>query len=112
MREGSEVVRDRAQSGARFRQFGKAPADAAPEDKAPEGVFDRGPPHRAGDIEQVAPGIERRWLNPYCYREFGRRPELFTASPFRGNPVRCNLPAEGDTDLFDHLKPKYLQPPK
>jgi hypothetical protein len=78
-------------------------------EKEPPSVFAK-PAHRAGEIQVLVPGIERRWLSERCYMEFGHPPELFAGRGPRVNPVRCNVgPDEVRGDLFDHLKPDYLK---
>lgn len=67
-------------------------------------------PHRAGDIEMVGPGIERRWISENCYWEFGRPPPLFTGPLPRLHQVHCKPGAlEPAGDLFDEIKPGYLK---
>jgi len=59
----------------------------------------------------IGPGIERRWVSGRCYWEFGRPPDLLWSPGPRINPLRCMAGSgSADGDLFEHLKPKYLQP--
>ena len=82
--------------------------DGLPSDKAPPGVFDRDS-HHAGDVQVLGPGIERRWISARCYREFGLPPGLLADSRFNVLPITCLGPQPPDSDLFDHLKPGYLE---
>ncbi|MEO8316668.1 MAG: hypothetical protein ABI645_17955 [Pseudomonadota bacterium] len=68
------------------------------------------PAHRAGEIEVLGPGIERRWLSENCFMEFGHPLlELFPAPGPKVNPVRCRMGSAVDGHIFDHLKPEYLK---
>jgi hypothetical protein len=107
--EAEEAAQRIANSVAPRRGFGKPSEDNVATDKPPVGIFERGSPHRAGDIEMIGPGIERRWLNENCFQEFGHLPELFPAPGLRVNTVRCLVGRAADGTLFEHLKPGYLK---
>jgi hypothetical protein len=81
-----------------------------PANEAPAGVVDRKSPHRAGAIEILGPGYERRWISSRCYREFGGSPSLLAGHGFKVTPISC-LVGSGppDSDLFEHLRPEYLR---
>jgi hypothetical protein len=109
-KEAATAIQNMAQSGSGAVTFGDRPQDEAPSVKAPYGVFEKRSPRKAGYVEEIAPGITRKWVNERCYREFGHLPELFADQGPKVNPVRC-LAGPGPVfgDLFDHLKPKYLK---
>jgi hypothetical protein len=112
-REAHEAAQRMTQSTAPRRGFGKPPVDAVVTDKPPVGIFERESQHHAGDIEMIAPGVERRWYSENCFQEFGHLPELFPAPGLRTNPVRCMTGRrKADGALFEHLKPGYLKQKK
>ena len=107
--EATAAAREVTRPKSGPRQFGDRPEEEPP----PQGKYDRPllkpPAHRAGDIEMLGPGIERRWVSENCYMEFGHPlPELFPAPGPKVNPVRCRL-GSVDGHIFDHLKPEYLK---
>jgi hypothetical protein len=107
---GEAANADQQIAQARRKGFGEAPQDSMPAEKKPLGVFERGPPHRAGDIELFEDGVERRWISSRCYLDFGGPPDPLARRKPRVNPVQCMLgSSEPDGDLFDHLKPRYLK---
>jgi hypothetical protein len=107
---GSAAEADQQIARSRHNGFGEGPRDDLPSARKPLGVFERGPPHRAGDIELFEDGVERRWVNSRCYRDFGGPPDPLARRNPGLNPLRCSAgPREVDGDLFDHLKPGYLK---
>jgi hypothetical protein len=111
--EAQEAARRMANSVAPRRGFGKPPEEDVVIDKPPVGIFERGSAHRAGDIEMIGPGIERRWYSDRCFQEYGHLPDLFPAPGLRINPVRCTRgPRNADGTLFEHLTPEYLKQKK
>ena len=62
------------------------------------------------ESEMIEPGVERRWINSRCYREFGTKGVQLPGALPNINPVTC-LIGSGPVrdDLFDHLKPEYLK---
>lgn len=107
---GAAAEADQRIAQSRRMGFGEAPQDNQTPEKKPLGVFERGPPHRAGDIEMFEDGVERRWVNSRCYRDFGGPPDPLA----RRNPgiklLHCLMGSrEVDGDLFDHLKPGYMK---
>lgn len=110
-KEAETAIQELSQSKPGSPTFGARPKEEPTSDKKPLGVFERKPAHRAaGIIEELGPGLERRWLSEKCYIEFGHLPELIPGSGPRVNPVRCMMGSSSvDGDLFDHLKPGYLK---
>jgi hypothetical protein len=81
-----------------------------PTRKAPIGIFDIESPHKAGDVDILGPGIERRWLSKSCYREFGHMPKPYTGREMNFPvPISCLGPSKPRGDLFEELKPEYLK---
>jgi hypothetical protein len=110
---GAAVEADRQISRWKHNGFGEGPADEPLSAKKPLGVFERGSPHRAGDIELFEDGVERRWVSSRCYRDFGGPPDSLARRNPGLNLLHCSAgPREVDGDLFDHLKPGYLKPKK
>ena len=107
--EATTIARKLADPESGPVQFGNRHKEAPPTDDRYIHPLIKPPVRRAGLIEMVGPGIERRWLSERCYIEFGRLPELFPAPGPRVNPVRCMIGPSIDGHIFDHLKPKYLQ---
>jgi hypothetical protein len=104
----AEVARLLEQS--RHLGFAEPPEDDVLRQKEPPGVFERGPPHRAGDIEIFERGFERRWVSSSCYQEYGVPRDPLARTIPRVNPVHCLSGSRAvDMDLFDHLKPGYLK---
>ena len=103
-------VQQLARSTSERRGFGQAPQEDALSNEVPAGVVDGKSPHRAGSIEILGPGYERRWISSRCYREFGGPPSLLAGTGFKVTPTTC-LVGSGppDSDLFEHLKPEYLR---
>jgi hypothetical protein len=87
--------------------FGKQPEEE--QRKEPRGIFEKKSPREAGYIEEIAPGVTRKWMSDKCYMEFGHPPPLFAGQGPAVNPVQCVMEGEPDGVLFDHLKPKYLK---
>lgn len=107
---GAVAEADQRIAQSRRKGFGAAPQDPRLSGKKPLGVFERGPPHRAGDIELFEDGIERRWVNSRCYRDFGGPPDPLPRRNPGINLLHCLMGSrEADGDLFDHLKPGYLK---
>jgi hypothetical protein len=107
--EAQKSVRESGRSTHELKRFGSTPQDGPPSDDAPVSIFDGKSPRRAGYVESLGPGYERRWLSSRCYREFGAPPSLSGGTGFIGTPITCLIgsgPPNGH--LFDHLKPKYL----
>jgi hypothetical protein len=90
-------------------KFGPANPRDEPAD-APPNFFEGNSPRKAGYIEMIEPGVERRWINSRCYREFGTKGVQLPGALPNINPVTC-LIGSGPVrdDLFDHLKPEYLK---
>ncbi len=109
-KEATKAIRNMAQSESGPATSADRPQDEAPSVKGPRGIFEKRSPREAGYIEELAPGITRRWLSEKCYQEFGHLPPLFADQRPAANPVRCIIgSSEPDGDLFDHLKPEYLK---
>ncbi|HWL62770.1 MAG TPA: hypothetical protein VNQ32_08225 [Steroidobacteraceae bacterium] len=91
-------------------KFGSTDEDEEPSDDPPRNIFEGNSPRRAGIVEMIEPGVERRWINSRCYREFGRKRDQVAGTRPDLNPVSC-LIGSGPVrdDLFDHLKPDYLK---
>jgi hypothetical protein len=107
---GAAAKADQQIAQSRRKGFGAAPQDDPPSEKKPLGLFERGPQHRAGDIEMFEDGVERRWVSSRCYRDFGGPPNPLARRNPRVNPLHCLLgPSAVDEDLFDHLKPGYMK---
>lgn len=90
-------------------KFGPANPGDEPTDPS-RNIFESNSPRKAGYIEMIEPGVERRWINSRCYREFGRKGVQLPGALPNINPVTC-LIGSGPVrdDLFDHLKPEYLK---
>jgi hypothetical protein len=89
------------------REFGAMPKEEASSQEAPVEFFRKS---RAGEIEMIGPGLERRWISDRCYMEFGHPPDLFFSLAPKANMAYCLAPRLPRDDLFDHLKPEYLKP--
>ncbi len=85
------------------------PADDAAPTKPPTSIFDKESPHHAGDVDILAPGVERLWMNSQCYREFGHMPTRQAGGEMNAVPITCLGPSEPRGDLFEDLKPDYLK---
>jgi hypothetical protein len=110
---GAAAEADQRISQSRRKGFGEGSQDNQTSGRKTLGVFERGPPHRAGDIEMFEDGVERRWVNSRCYRDFGGPPDPLARRSPRVNLLNCLMgPREVEGDLFDHLKPGYLQQKK
>jgi hypothetical protein len=89
-REAGTAIQEMSESKSGSLTFRDRPKEESSSDKKPLGVFERKPAHRAaGIIEELGPGLERRWLSERCYIEFGHLPELIPGRGPRVNPVRC-----------------------
>jgi hypothetical protein len=74
-----------------------------------KGLFDLGPAHKPGTVENFGEGIVRTWVSAYCYElnpmayaGLGGSPPLF--------PTCLRSEASyGGGDLFESLTPKYLR---
>jgi len=90
-------------------EFGRLQEDD-PSTPTNRNFFEGTSPRRAGFIEMLESGVERRWISSRCYREFGksRTAPLGAASDL--NPITCLVGPGGSprSDLFDHLKPEYF----
>jgi hypothetical protein len=106
--EAAKAIQKMEQSDSNAVLFGDLP-QAEQTTKAPHGVFEKRNPREAGYIEELAPGITRRWISEKCYQEFGHLPPLFAGQGPAVNPVRCIMEGDPYGDLFDHLKPEYLK---
>lgn len=102
------VARESALARPGYQHFGPVAREQEPSLKVPKGIFERGSPFRAGDIQKLDMGAERHWISSRCFREFGHVPELFGYRP-KVVPVTCLGPSAPNSDLFDHLKPEYLK---
>ena len=91
-------------------EFGLDTNQPQPEEPAPLNIFRSNSPRRAGYVEMLEPGVERRWVSSRCYRDFGKPALIIPGTRPDLNPMTC-LVGEGPVrdDLFDHLKPDYLQ---
>lgn len=108
--EAAAVIQDMTRPKSGPRQFGDRQKEEPPPDDRYIHPLVKPPAHRAGDIEILGPGIERRWLGERCYMEFGHPLlELFPAPGPKVNPVRCMMGSSVDGHIFDHLKPEYLK---
>jgi hypothetical protein len=109
-REAEDAARRAVLLGANDRDF----SDSTKDETRPRRKIEEAPKtergHRAGDIEMVGPGIERRWVSENCFWEFGRPPPLFAGPLPRIHQVQCKLgPADPNSHLFDEIKPRYLK---
>ncbi len=91
-------------------KFGSSGQSEDPTQELGRNIFESRSPRRAGFVEMIEPGVERRWLSSRCYREFGKRRDSVADTRPDLNPVTC-LMGSGPPrdDLFDHLKPDYLK---
>jgi hypothetical protein len=107
--QAAQAARQWAEPDSGPMQFGPAIPGDEPKDP-PRNIFESNSPRRAGYIEMIEPGVERRWISSRCYREFGAKGVQFPGALPTINPVTC-LIGSGPVrdDLFDHLKPEYLK---
>jgi hypothetical protein len=88
-------------------EFGAIPKEETASQEEPVEFFRKS---REGEIQMIAPGIERRWTSDRCYVEFGHPPDLFFSLAPKVIMSQCLGPRLTRDDLFDHLKPEYLKP--
>lgn len=101
---------DWADSGPPLKASGRVNEDDEPAGSSVRGIFERNSPRQAGYVEMLAPGVERRWSNSRCYRDFGVPADRIAGTRSDLNPLNCITgPSAVRDDLFDHLKPDYLQ---
>lgn len=91
-------------------EFGLEAHQPDPEEPPSLNIFRSNSPRRAGYVEMLEPGVERRWVSSRCYREFGKPSLVIPGTRPDLNPLTC-LTGKGPVrdDLFDHLKPDYLK---
>lgn len=94
--------------GDRSIDWNRETVSAAQEAVEPRTQTSRG--HRAGDIETLGPGRERRWVSEKCFWEFGNPPPLFAEPGPRIQAIHCvSGSTEPNGHLLDEIKPRYLQ---
>ena len=107
--QAAQAARRWAEPDSGPMKFGPAQPGDEPDDP-PRNIFESNSPRKAGYIEMIAPGVERRWINSRCYREFGTQGVQLPGALPNINPVTCLIGAGPvRDDLFDHLKPEYLK---
>lgn len=108
--EATGAARRSVELGTKAREFSDLTRDDSVLRKKIEEAPKVSRGHRAGDIEMVGPGIERRWVSEKCYWEFGTPPPLFAGQGPMTNPLHCMIGSvEPNSHLFDEIKPKYLR---
>lgn len=108
--DAEKTARAWADSNADSRGFNPAAPAREPANAPGRNIFRLDTPRRAGYTEMLGPGIERRWSNSRCYRDFGVPPDRVAGTRQDLNPLTCLVgPGSLRDDLFDHLKPDYLQ---
>jgi hypothetical protein len=70
------------------------------------GMFDRGPAHKPGTVENLGEGMVRIWVDHYCYRIGGIDPH--TGRP---NGVTCRGRPVKQSATLDEFIPRYLKAP-
>lgn len=104
------IARQLAEAGSGPMQFGSAGEEEEPREPAAPDFFELDSPRKAGYVEMLGPGRERRWINSRCYRDFGKPPYTITGTRPDLNPINCMVgPGSPRSDLFDHLKPDSLK---
>lgn len=108
--EAGRIARQLAETGSGPKVFGQAGEADEPGEPAVPNFFESESPRKAGYVEMLGPGLERRWINSRCYREFGRPPDRIAGTRPDLNPIQCMVgPGSPRSDLFDHLKPDNLK---
>lgn len=107
--EAKQAAQRLARSQYERKGMGAAPEDDAPTKRPSDGIYEKENPHRAGDVQVLGQGIERRWISPRCYREFGHIPKPYTGTGINTLPITCLGPSPPRGDLFEDLKPDYLK---
>jgi hypothetical protein len=104
------IARQLAEQDSGARAFGQGAGKDGLREPAAPNFFELDSPRKAGYIEMLGPGVERRWINSRCYRDFGRPPDRIAGTRPDLNPTNCLVgPGAVRDDLFDHIKPGYLE---
>jgi hypothetical protein len=108
--EATVAARRSVEQGSKGRDFGDSTRDDSVLRKKIQEAPHVNHGRRAGVIEMVGPGVERRWVSERCYWEFGSPPPLFSGPGPTLNPLHCMIgPSDPNSHLFDEIKPRYLQ---
>lgn len=108
--QAGQIARQLAGQGFGPHSFGQGGEEDELREPAAPNFFELDSPRKAGYIEMLGPGIERRWISSRCYRDFGRPPDRIAGTRPDLNPINCMVgPGAVRDDLFDHLKPDYLE---
>jgi hypothetical protein len=104
------IAQQLVEAGSGPMQFGAAGEEEELREPAAPNFFELDSPRKAGYVEMLGPGRERRWINSRCYRDFGKPPYTIPGTRPDLNPINCMVgPGAVRSDLFDHLKPDNLK---
>lgn len=108
--ESGRIARQLAEATSGSRAFGDGAEEERLPDAAAPNFFESKSPRKAGYVEMLGPGVERRWISSRCYREFGKPRDRIAGTRADLNSTQCLVgPGPVRDDLFDHLKPDYLE---
>ena len=112
---GIDFDTERAQSAANVVRNAEQPTqrslDSRPRFSIPKpekyepGLFDRGPAHKPGTVDDLGEGIFRTWVSHYCYVISGMGPLD------REEVGRCQSTGVDRNAAFDEFMPRYLRQP-